>query len=175
MTLAEYLAIMDKQTMHEDPRSVLDSAFTIFDAEGKGTVDTTELRSVIGNLGEGFSSEEIGQMMLMADIDSDGKMQIEGAAWPGMPAARAARQPPGAPLPNPPPPPMSAGRNACAPRNVASPCLGDPRHRAARPGRAAARAGALLSRSLTAAFSFSCAAARPPCYPDLIKFCVDYK
>jgi len=77
VTLSEYLAIMDKQTMHEDPRSVLDSAFTIFDAEGKGTVDTTELRSVIGNLGEGFSSEEIGQMMLMADIDSDGKMQIE--------------------------------------------------------------------------------------------------
>ena len=157
VTLSEYLAIMDKQTMHEDPRSVLDSAFTIFDAEGKGTVDTTELRSVIGNLGEGFSSEEIGQMMLMADIDSDGKMQIEGAAWFGVPAARAARHPPNA--------------YACAhplllgavPRTVHSLLLAW----LARPA-----SGSLPVRRVLAKRLRFCASAR---HPDLIKFCVDYK
>ena len=64
--LDEYLSIMDRQKMHENPGSVLEASFTIFDAEGTGMVDTTELRSVIGNLGERFSPEEIGQMMLMA-------------------------------------------------------------------------------------------------------------
>ena len=46
-------------------------------SEGKGTVDCTELRSVIGNLGERFSLEEIGQLMLMAEIDSDNRMAID--------------------------------------------------------------------------------------------------
>jgi Ca2+-binding EF-hand superfamily protein len=75
-TEAEYLAIMDRQKMHEAPGGILEAAFTIFDAEGKGVVDTAELRSVIGNLGERFQPEEIGQMMLMAEINSEGKMSI---------------------------------------------------------------------------------------------------
>merc|ERR1719272_172091 len=76
VTLDEYMGIMDGQTMHEDPKAVLESSFTIFDAEGTGEVDTTELRSVIGNLGERFSQEEVGQMMLMAEISDEGKMKI---------------------------------------------------------------------------------------------------
>lgn len=48
----------------------------LFTKKGTGLVDTTELRSVIGNLGERFSSEEIGQMMLMSEINSEGKMSI---------------------------------------------------------------------------------------------------
>jgi len=32
---------------------------------------------VIGNLGERFSPEEIGQLMLMAEIDSDNRMAID--------------------------------------------------------------------------------------------------
>jgi hypothetical protein len=32
ITLDEYLVFMDSQTMHEDPKSVLESSFTIFDA-----------------------------------------------------------------------------------------------------------------------------------------------
>lgn len=73
--LGTFLGIMEKQTLHEDPSS-LEEAFAIFDVKGLGTVDTTELRSVIGNLGERFNHEEIGQMMLMAEIDSDGRMNI---------------------------------------------------------------------------------------------------
>lgn len=53
-----YRSIMERQTMHQDPVDALQTAFGIFDAEGNGTVDTTELRSVIGNLGERFSQEE---------------------------------------------------------------------------------------------------------------------
>ena len=32
VSIDEYLAIMDKQKFHEDPKQVLESAFTIFDA-----------------------------------------------------------------------------------------------------------------------------------------------
>ena len=32
---------------------------------------------MIGNLGERFSLEEIGQLMLMAEIDSDNRMAID--------------------------------------------------------------------------------------------------
>eukprot|EP00039_Didymoeca_costata_P018434 m.333410 g.333410 ORF g.333410 m.333410 type:complete len:143 (+) comp17142_c0_seq1:389-817(+) len=77
ITFEEYMKAMESQTMHEDPSTKLAGYFTIFDAEGTGRVDTTEMRSVLNNLGERFSQEEMGQVMLMADIDEEGKMQIE--------------------------------------------------------------------------------------------------
>lgn len=74
--LDEYLAIMDRQKMHENPLSILEESFTIFDAQGTGLVNCAELRAVMGNLGERFSPEEVGGMMLMAEISNEGKMKM---------------------------------------------------------------------------------------------------
>ena len=40
-------------------------------------IDAAEFRNVMGNLGDNFNSEEIGQLMLMVDMNADGKFSID--------------------------------------------------------------------------------------------------
>eukprot|EP00035_Acanthoeca_spectabilis_P020280 m.432067 g.432067 ORF g.432067 m.432067 type:complete len:142 (-) comp17384_c0_seq1:114-539(-) len=76
ITEAEYMALMEKQKMHE-PAEDCREPFQIFDSEGTGRIDVGELRNVLGNLGERLTYEEIGNMMLMAEVDADGKLSID--------------------------------------------------------------------------------------------------
>eukprot|EP00051_Salpingoeca_urceolata_P026879 m.479115 g.479115 ORF g.479115 m.479115 type:complete len:143 (+) comp21322_c0_seq1:475-903(+) len=70
----DYIAIMEKQTLHEDPTTALQDGFTIFDSTGSGQLDALELRNVIGNLGERFTIAEVEEMMRVPEIGADHKL-----------------------------------------------------------------------------------------------------
>ncbi|KAH9513637.1 putative N-acetyltransferase 8B, partial [Bulinus truncatus] len=52
-------------------------AFKVFDQNGDGVIDASELRTAMKNLGEPLSDRELDDMMKEADIDKDGKINYE--------------------------------------------------------------------------------------------------
>jgi len=69
------MAISMKLPMTEDQ---LTEAFRAFDADGSGTVDGTELKKALGNLGPKFlSDEECDELMALVDQDQDGTLVVE--------------------------------------------------------------------------------------------------
>ncbi|EDQ89677.1 uncharacterized protein MONBRDRAFT_25265 [Monosiga brevicollis MX1] len=98
--VANYLAT---QKLHEDPVQTLRDAFAMFDpwrplalsataraqalmvvmppvfSEGKGSIDATEFRTVMHNLGERFQMYEIEEMMRVPETTADGQIVYEGA------------------------------------------------------------------------------------------------
>ena len=52
----------------------LKEAFNVFDADGNGFISAQELMSVLNNIGESVTDEEIDLMINEADLDGDGQM-----------------------------------------------------------------------------------------------------
>ena len=46
----------------------------MFDKDGNGFISAAELRHVMTNLGEKLTDEEVDEMMRVADIDGNGKI-----------------------------------------------------------------------------------------------------
>lgn len=44
---------------------------------GEGMIEAGEFRGVMANLGDAFNSEEIGQLMLMSELNAEGKFAID--------------------------------------------------------------------------------------------------
>lgn len=44
---------------------------------GEGLIEAGEFRGVMANLGDSFNHEEIGQLMLMCDLNADNKFAID--------------------------------------------------------------------------------------------------
>ena len=53
-------------------------AFRLFDQDGNGFISATELKTVMTNLGEKITDEEVDEMIREADIDGDGQVDFEG-------------------------------------------------------------------------------------------------
>ncbi len=49
---------MSRVPLHQDPKQPMQEAFGIFDVAGSGSVEASELRQVLGNLGERFTVNE---------------------------------------------------------------------------------------------------------------------
>ena len=52
---------------------IIDTPYSL----GQGLIEAGEFRAVMANLGDAFTSEEIGQLMLMVDMNADGKFSID--------------------------------------------------------------------------------------------------
>ena len=50
----------------------------VFDKDCDGFLTHKELRTVMANLGERLTDEEVDEMIRMADLDGDGKVNYEG-------------------------------------------------------------------------------------------------
>lgn len=50
----------------------------VFDQDGNGTINATELHKVLTNMGEKLSESDIDDMIAEADIDGDGCVNYEG-------------------------------------------------------------------------------------------------
>ncbi|KAM0952830.1 putative EF-hand domain-containing protein [Dioscorea sansibarensis] len=60
-----------------DPEKELREAFKVFDKDQNDLISADELRSVMANLGEKLTAEEVNKMIREADIDSDGQVNYE--------------------------------------------------------------------------------------------------
>ena len=65
-----------KETVSDEEE--MKEAFGIFDKDGNGLIDMSELREVMANLGEQLTDEELAEMIHEADEDGDGKINYEG-------------------------------------------------------------------------------------------------
>lgn len=75
----EFVSMMLKfQESHVDPEEQYLEAFRVFDQDGNGFISPRELQSVMCNLGEKLSEEEIKDMIQEADQDKDGQVNYAG-------------------------------------------------------------------------------------------------
>merc|ERR1712086_359432 len=74
---SEFLNLMAKKMAGGDDEAELLEAFKVFDKDGNSTIEASELKTVMENLGEKLTDEEIEEMMKEADIDKDGKINFE--------------------------------------------------------------------------------------------------
>jgi len=78
MTFDEFLPMLASITQQQAPGSYEDfvEGLRVFDKEGNGTVNSAELRHVLGTLGEKLSEEEIDQL-LSGHEDNNGQINYE--------------------------------------------------------------------------------------------------
>lgn len=53
------------------------STFQVFDKDGDGKISMAELKTVMANLGENLTNDEIEEMIREADADGDGEVDYE--------------------------------------------------------------------------------------------------
>lgn len=69
---AEFLTLMARKMRAQDAKSEILEAFKVFDKDGSGKISADELRSIMTDLGEKLSDDEVAEMIREADKDGDG-------------------------------------------------------------------------------------------------------
>jgi len=62
----------------EDEEKTLQRAFKLFDKDGSGTIDKSELERITTQMGEALSKDELEQMLTLVDTNKDGKIDYNG-------------------------------------------------------------------------------------------------
>lgn len=73
----EFLSMMAIKINSENAEDEIREAFKVFDGDGNGYINRTELSLVMMNLGEAITLQEIQAMIDEADIDGDGQINYE--------------------------------------------------------------------------------------------------
>jgi calmodulin len=63
---------MARKMKSQDSKSEILEAFKVFDKDGSGKISASELRSIMTDLGEKLTDEEVSEMIREADKDGDG-------------------------------------------------------------------------------------------------------
>ena len=74
----EFLPMMCRKMEEVYLAEVLRETFKIFDKDGSGYINASELKELMEKLGEKLSDEEIEKMIAEADLDEDGKVSYKG-------------------------------------------------------------------------------------------------
>lgn len=72
--------MMAKKVQEADTEKELKEAFSVFDQDCDGFINTKELKQVMSNLGEKLSDEDVDAMVREADKDGDGKINFRGTS-----------------------------------------------------------------------------------------------
>jgi len=67
--------VMIKNRKEVDAEKEMREAFKVFDKDGKGVVQTSELRAVLTSMGEKLSEEEVDG--IIKAVDKDGKIYLD--------------------------------------------------------------------------------------------------
>ena len=70
------------QELSEEQVAEFKECFSLFDADGSGTVDTSELGTVMKSLGQKMSDEDLANMI--QEVDADGSGTVDFAEFLGM-------------------------------------------------------------------------------------------
>lgn len=73
----EFVTLMARQVTEHDAEDELREAFKIFDSNEDGFISALELKTVMTNLGEKLTDEEIDDMIREADFDKDGVINYD--------------------------------------------------------------------------------------------------
>ncbi|KAL9538698.1 hypothetical protein MBANPS3_010735 [Mucor bainieri] len=73
----EFLTIMSRMKGNDETENDLLEAFKVFDKDQDGSITQDELRSVMSNLGQKLTSQELDEMIKEADTDGDGKINYK--------------------------------------------------------------------------------------------------
>ncbi|CAH3176449.1 unnamed protein product, partial [Porites evermanni] len=74
----EFLPMMCRKMKEVYLAEVLRETFKIFDKDGNGYINASELKELMEKLGEKLSDEQIEKMIAEADLDEDGKVSYKG-------------------------------------------------------------------------------------------------
>ena len=74
----EFLQMMGRKMKETDTEEEIKEAFKLFDKDNNGLISPSELKSVMVNLGERLTDEEVDEMIKEADLDGDGQINYEG-------------------------------------------------------------------------------------------------
>ena len=66
---------MNKNKEVDDDMAMIKEAFDLFDKDSDGTIELSELKAVMNDLGRSVSDEELEEMM--NDVDADGNGSID--------------------------------------------------------------------------------------------------
>jgi Ca2+-binding EF-hand superfamily protein len=75
---SEFLSCMARRAGLHDTEEDLIEAFSVFDREGIGKISAPELRHAMTTLGEKLNDEQADQLILDADTDGTGQIDITG-------------------------------------------------------------------------------------------------
>jgi calmodulin len=74
----EFVIMMAKKNKDADTEKELKEAFSVFDRDCDGFINTKELKQVMSNLGENLTDDDVEAMIREADKDGDGKISFKG-------------------------------------------------------------------------------------------------
>jgi len=73
----EFLTMMAREMENAGSEEDTKEAFKLFDKDGNGYIDATELKDVLTNMGKPMSEWDVEHMLREADIDHDGQISFE--------------------------------------------------------------------------------------------------
>ena len=73
----EFCNLMARNIKEGNPEAELKEKFKLFDKDGNGLIDRDELKSVMQQLGEKLSEDDIDEMITDADKNGDGMIDYE--------------------------------------------------------------------------------------------------
>jgi Ca2+-binding EF-hand superfamily protein len=73
----EFLVMMTMRSGERDTEAELREAFKLFDLDGSGTISREELNTLMKNLGQALTDEEIEAMIDEVDINRDGEISFD--------------------------------------------------------------------------------------------------
>jgi calmodulin len=72
----EFLVMMTMRSGERDTEAELREAFKLFDLDGSGNISRDELKTLMKNLGQALTDEEIDAMIDEVDINQDGEISF---------------------------------------------------------------------------------------------------
>uniref|UniRef100_A0A7S1CPY3 Calmodulin n=1 Tax=Bicosoecida sp. CB-2014 TaxID=1486930 RepID=A0A7S1CPY3_9STRA len=86
----EFLTMLIRSMSDTDSHEEVMEAFRVLDEDGNGYISSDELRTIMNNLGEKLTDQEIDEIIQEADIDGDGQIDYEEfSLWLGTGGMRA--------------------------------------------------------------------------------------
>ena len=73
-----FLKMVMGYTRREDPEVEMKDAFSVFDSDKDGVINSEEMRSVFSSLGNRLTDSEVASLIREADIDGDGLVDYNG-------------------------------------------------------------------------------------------------
>ena len=73
----EFIRIMTRKMKDTDLDQEMKDTFRVMDVDANGLISTSDLRTIVKNLGENYTKDEVEEMILEGDIDSDKQISYD--------------------------------------------------------------------------------------------------